>query len=176
MQKQNKRVLLTKRMIKDALIELMDKKDISKITISDVCSIAEVNRSTFYSHYKDIGEVLTDAEDDIIAKLPKVNDQKQDLRGAIRSILEFVKENSELVSIMVIKRTDDGFMKKLLNSVLSLYEHLSPEIDGEKTRINYIFCTSGIVGIVKFWITSNFAMDIDTFTDIALTLAVKVTS
>ena len=173
---ENRRVTMTRRMIKDALILLMNDMDFSKISISDICKAADVNRSTFYSHYKDTREVLVDIEDDIIARLPDVEDSDSDLKGAMRSILSFIKDNAELITIMVIKRKDNSFVEKLLRAVLARYEHLSSSSSEIGTRYSYIFCTSGIIGIIKEWISSDFALSLDSFTDIALTLAVKVTT
>lgn len=172
----NRRVQMTRRMIKDALIELMNDNDFSKISISDICKTADINRSTFYSHYKDTKEVLVDIEDDIISRLPEVSDSKQDLKEAMREILSFIKDNSALITIMVVKRKDDSFVEKLLSSILARYEHLSSASNEMQTRYNYIFCTSGIIGIIKEWILSDFTLSLDAFTEIALTLAVKVTT
>ncbi len=173
---ESRRVQMTRRLIKEALIELMEDHEFSKITISEVCERADINRSTFYSHYRDTRDVLTDAEDDIIARLPKVDNSEENIRDAIKSVLSFIKENSELISIMVVKRKDDSFMQKLLSNVLARYEHLSKIKDEVMTRMAYTFCTSGIMGIIKVWIESDFAISLDSFTDIALSLAVKVTS
>ena len=46
--KDNQRVRLTKRLLQDSLIELMKTKTIYKISIKEICELAEVNRSTFY--------------------------------------------------------------------------------------------------------------------------------
>ncbi len=176
MKVQSRRVAMTKKMIKEALITLLDDNDISRISISDVCALADVNRSTFYSHYTGLKEVLTDIEDDIIARLPVVETAERDLRAAMKSMLSFIKENSELIMVMVIKRKDDSFMEKLIISVLSRYEHLSRDENKTETRLKYLFCISGIVGIIKEWISTDFAISLDSFVDIALSLAVKVTA
>ena len=172
----NRRVVLTNRMIKDALISLMDEKDFSKITISDICNRADVNRSTFYSHYTDTKQVLNEIEDDILSRLPVVEDNSSDLRLAIGNILSFVKDNSDLISIMMIKRKDTGFVEKLIGSVFEHYEHLSYADDETRTRLNYIFCVNGIIGIIKERISSDFSISLEAFTDIVLSLAVKVTT
>jgi len=43
----NRRVKMTKRLMKEALIDLMDQKPLEKITVTEICKIADVNRSTF---------------------------------------------------------------------------------------------------------------------------------
>lgn len=176
MKGENRRVAMTRRMIKDALIFLMEEKDFSKISISDICTKADINRSTFYSHYKDTREVISDIEDDIISRFPVIEGYDNDFRLAIRSIFAFIKDNSELITIMVVKRRDDSFMEKIIKTALTRYEHLSTESNEERIRMNYIFCVSGIIGIIREWISSDFELSIDAFTDIVLSLAVKVTS
>ena len=44
---ENRRVKMTKKMMKDALLELLEKQPIEKITVTDICEKADVNRSTF---------------------------------------------------------------------------------------------------------------------------------
>lgn len=176
MKGENRRVAMTRRMIKEALIFLMEEKDFAKISISDICTKADINRSTFYSHYKDTREVISDIEDDIISRFPVIEGYDKDFRLAIRSIFAFIKENSELITIMVVKRRDDSFMEKIIKTALTRYEHLSTESNEERMRLNYIFCVSGIIGIIREWISSDFELSIDAFTDIVLSLAVKVTT
>lgn len=176
MKSENRRVAMTRRMIKEALIFLMEEKDFAKISISDICTKADINRSTFYSHYKDTRQVISDIEDDIISRFPVIEGYDKDFRLAIRSIFAFIKENSELITIMVVKRRDDSFMEKIIKTALTRYEHLSTESNEERMRLNYIFCVSGIIGIIREWISSDFELSIDAFTDIVLSLAVKVTT
>ncbi len=176
MKGENRRVAMTRRMIKEALIFLMEEKDFAKISISDICTKADINRSTFYSHYKDTRQVISDIEDDIISRFPVIEGYDKDFRLAIRSIFAFIKENSELITIMVVKRRDDSFMEKIIKTALTRYEHLSTESNEERMRLNYIFCVSGIIGIIREWISSDFELSIDAFTDIVLSLAVKVTT
>ena len=48
------RIEKTEKGIKNAFIELRSKKPLEKITVRELCEIARINKSTFYSHYKDI--------------------------------------------------------------------------------------------------------------------------
>ncbi len=65
--KTDRRTLYTKNVIKDALLELMEKKPLEKITVSDVCRTAEINRGTYYLHYYELSEVLDELLDDLLA-------------------------------------------------------------------------------------------------------------
>lgn len=56
--KENSGYQRTHRRIQDCLLELVEKKDITKVTVGAVCQAAGINRSTFYAHYQDIYQVL----------------------------------------------------------------------------------------------------------------------
>lgn len=49
----NRRVRMTKKLIKDAYLELLESNPSEKISVTDVCKVADVNRSTFYMYYED---------------------------------------------------------------------------------------------------------------------------
>jgi AcrR family transcriptional regulator len=55
------RVIKTKRAIYQALIELLRKKGINKITVSELAGKAEINKGTFYLHYSDIRDLYENA-------------------------------------------------------------------------------------------------------------------
>ena len=50
----DRRVNRTKRQIKKALINLLSKKDLSRITVSEITELADIGRGTFYTHYQDL--------------------------------------------------------------------------------------------------------------------------
>jgi AcrR family transcriptional regulator len=67
-EKENRRVKLTKTMLKDSLIELLQKQPINRITVKEICENADINRSTFYVYYTDQYGLLAEIEDEIILK------------------------------------------------------------------------------------------------------------
>lgn len=54
------RVIKTRKLIYQTLLELMKEKTFEEIKVSDICSKAMINRSTFYAHYEDKYELLID--------------------------------------------------------------------------------------------------------------------
>ncbi len=54
------RIEKTKKAIRNAFIELRAKKPLEKITVKELCALACINKSTFYSHYEDV-YALSDA-------------------------------------------------------------------------------------------------------------------
>ena len=71
----DKRIEKTKLAIKNAFMELRAKKPLEKITVKELCELAYINKSTFYSHYEDI-HALSDALEyemvlEIVSSIPK---------------------------------------------------------------------------------------------------------
>lgn len=65
----DKRVIRTKKAIRTALFKIMESKDIASITISELTTLANVNRRTFYTHYSNITDILDETESEIVDSL-----------------------------------------------------------------------------------------------------------
>lgn len=62
----DRRTKYTKKVIHEAYCGLLAKKPYEKITVKEICEIADINRSTFYLHYADSASVMTEIEDALI--------------------------------------------------------------------------------------------------------------
>ena len=63
------RIEKTERAIRNAFLELRAAKPLEKITVKELCSLACINKSTFYSHYKDIYDLSDQLETDVVASI-----------------------------------------------------------------------------------------------------------
>ena len=57
-QKEDRRTRYTRQVIKEAFLKLLEEKEYPKITVTEICRLAEINRGTFYLHYYDTADVL----------------------------------------------------------------------------------------------------------------------
>ena len=73
-QKTDRRTRYTCQTIKDILLEELKTKPYSKITVTEICKKAEMNRGTFYLHYYDIDDVLNDILEDFLSDTSSVLD------------------------------------------------------------------------------------------------------
>ncbi len=71
----DKRVIRTKKAIKAALFKLLETKELSSVTISELTAAANVNRRTFYTHYRNITDILDEVENDLVASLKSLADK-----------------------------------------------------------------------------------------------------
>ena len=58
----------SKKMIRQAFLELLQEKPCEKITVTDIAQRADLNRSTFYAHYPDVQGLIEEIEDEIVSR------------------------------------------------------------------------------------------------------------
>lgn len=68
--KQDPRTVQTKALIKQTLLDMLKKTVFDKITVSELCKIAGINRGTFYLHYCDLWAVLEELEEEALREEP----------------------------------------------------------------------------------------------------------
>lgn len=111
----------TRRIIKNVFAEMLsEKKELGKITVSELCKRADISRGTFYSHFDDIYGVAEDYENEMIdtffsnARLF----ESQDIMKFIDSIFEFIRQNNENYRLLC-KSNDFLFAAKKLSAIAS---------------------------------------------------------
>lgn len=73
-QKEDRRTRYTRQVIKEAFLKLLEEKEYPKITVTEICRLAEINRGTFYLHYYDTADVLDDLLSEILKETTSVID------------------------------------------------------------------------------------------------------
>ena len=61
-----KSAIRSRRLIKEAFTELMEEKEIDKITVTDIVKKADINRGTFYAHYANTRSLIEQIENDVL--------------------------------------------------------------------------------------------------------------
>ncbi len=121
--KTDKRTLYTKNAIKDALLELMTERPLEKITITDVCKKAEINRGTYYLHYYELSEVLDDLLDDALTDADgplghlQISDTCHDNKCS-NSLCRMVRHSQKYKVILL----DDSLTGRIIDKIASLHK------------------------------------------------------
>lgn len=180
--REDQRITLTKKLLRDSLVELLYEKSIYKITIRELCEVAGINRSTFYRYYENQFSLLGEMEGEIVdiiyfnlAKL-KTSDQ-QDNRKLLVVILSRLEEDVEFSRLLVNNNIDPEFPKKLLNSPQIREYNFAQLKDRYNTEhLNYLadFITYGCYRTVQTWINKNNRESVDVIADMLATFIARV--
>lgn len=165
----DRRTKYTKKIIKDTLIKLLSEKDIKKVTVSEICKIADVNRATFYRYYLDVYDLLDKIEEDFINELkePYLKDPARvsSVGAFSKEILAVFIENKDLVRILFNTNNNIYFLNEVLEVAYDMCKAkwMSDIPDITESEINYaaIFIFNGALGIVNYWVKNDFDKDIE---------------
>lgn len=159
--KMDRRKKYTRMVLKNSLMELLNEKPISSITIKEICSLADINRSTFYSHYTDQFDLLTHIEDEIIQELNQALEQydykkEKEMYAMAKYLLEYVVSRSGHLRILFNEHGNKGFQHRVIEAA---QEHimnslLQDQVISSKIRSRYIslYVISGSINIIERWL------------------------
>lgn len=94
---QDRRIRKTQKAIINATVELLNSVPINKLSIKEICSLADVSRSTFYLHYYDASDVIEQVHNEIIINITNVLD-KFDFATILTNPEQFLRHVFDLVA------------------------------------------------------------------------------
>jgi AcrR family transcriptional regulator len=164
----DRRIIKSKKSMRDALVLLMKENDFKDITISDIVDSADLNRGTFYKHYQYKEDILNEIIDEVITDLidsyrdPYKNIDMFEVNNLSTSaikIFEHVSKYAPFYSLIFHSDTLNGFERKLCTVLKDLA--LNDIIDcSPKHTINSELQASyqayAILGLIIEWITGGF--------------------
>ena len=115
--KTDRRVKYTKQAIRDGFLKLLSQKPIEKISVTEICREADINRGTFYSHYKDPYDLRDSLVEELIeAVRVRMKELGATKRLTVGQMLALLKENQELCRIFAGPYGDKEAMLKIIRS------------------------------------------------------------
>lgn len=159
--REDRRVRITKRAIRESLVELMQQYPISKISVKMICEGADINRSTFYAHYTDQYDLLHQVQQEVfdgftdqILRSP-LTTQSELTVPILVQILKYARDNAALFKALLGESEDNGFRTALMGIA---QEKSLQEIQEDKRLEPRIaayletFAISGYVSIIRKWL------------------------
>ncbi|MBP3489508.1 MAG: TetR/AcrR family transcriptional regulator [Roseburia sp.] len=163
-EKENQRIALTKRLLKENLLLLMSEKSIQNITIRELCDAAGINRSTFYNHYGCPADILNEIENSVITDLEEIwkangAGQNWPLNKRIEALCTYLLENRSLSKLLFRDSdTNSEFASLLLNAshVLATYDQVFSYVkDPDSKRLMFTFLTNGAYHVIRQWLLED---------------------
>lgn len=163
MKKENQRVALTKRMLKEALLRLLQTEELNKINISQLCREANINRVTFYHHYTTPRDVLIDIATGVAQDLKQLSPYPQTPAQAeeyLEGICRYLKDHTNVVKVLIRCEIDSELAQVLWDVNTSVIfadqrEHASDELDEENFRLVTAFLICGSYHMLREWLVGD---------------------
>ena len=163
--KEDRRVRRTKKLLTQALTQLLQEKQINEITVKELTDLADMNRGTFYLYYKDMFDMLEKIEDgmfealDAIVSLHEHDDVSQQTKPILLDLFRFIQDNQEMCRVLLSPHGDMNFLHRLNEVVREKCLKAWPNIRKEKGEADfdyhYSFVVFGCAGIIRAWVNRN---------------------
>lgn len=133
--------MLTKTLLKNSLMELLETQDIRKISIKELCEHAGINRSTFYRYYGSQFDVLKEIEADSAQNVIAIlESHPEDRAAALLGICCYLERNALYIRPLLNNSSDSEFVKMILSHHTIRQEiWLSIESAYDKENLDYVF-------------------------------------
>ncbi len=165
----------SRRMIREAYMHLLKEKDLSKITVTDIITRADLNRATFYAHYPDVRGVTEEIENEIIEKMLDILKEFEftnlfrNPTPLLLKVSRYLEEDTDFYRILVRANGLEIFMEKL-KKVFA--DHMLNDSDipesmrhSQMVELRVCYFAGGIVNLYKQWFRGDLHC---TLNDIAL--------
>ncbi|MCH1984324.1 TetR/AcrR family transcriptional regulator [Ruminococcus sp. OA3] len=160
------RVRVTKMLIRKAFMDLLQKKPIQSISITELCSAAGINRGTFYSHYSNINDLLKKIETDMMldfknALNPLLQSESEPLTPAkiTTGIFTCLKENADICTVTLGDYGDKDFVLRLIHLGYEVYQKTYPQFFAGATprqlKYFYSYTSAGCIGLLRHWLDED---------------------
>ena len=168
----DKRVIKTKNAIFEAFKQLVQEKDMSDITISELTQKANITRSTFYMYYNTVGDVRTDIENTIMARIDRIMSET-DIRNRIRNqypllsmLADEILKQDQNNRYILSSSTSGQLMDKINDRIVEAYMHWFKENEGSTNdigKVKYIvaFAAAGMTECFKIWFNHKSSLTLE---------------
>lgn len=172
----DRRILRTRRNIRQAFLQLLSDKTLSQITVKELSDCADINRKTFYMYYSNIEEILAELENELVQKLVLVFEKElfenetfdsysffENLNHTIQEdiMLYRLLNHSDLLAHLIQRAKDaliDVFFRKY---------NISKDSDNERYILYAEYAASGILSMYTKWFSSDSQMSLEELTKTA---------
>lgn len=162
-QKLDRRKKYTRMVLKESLITLLSTKSLTTITVKEICKLADINRSTFYTHYTDHYDLLHKIEDEIIEDMNRYlhsydYEHEEESLQMTEKILEYITANHLMFQTLLNHEAAPTFEKRLMdltrNFMISTWPRAN-ELPQEESKYLSSFIISGAIHVIKEWIAHD---------------------
>ena len=169
----DRRVLRTKKNIRQAFLHLLSEKSLSQITVKELSDLADINRKTFYMYYSNIEDIFAELEDELVLKLVHVFEKELFQKEMFDSYSFFenlnctIQEDIDLYRILNHSDLLPHLIQRAKNALIEVFfrkYNISADSDNERYILYAEYAASGILSMYTKWFSRDFHMSLDELT------------
>ncbi len=168
----DRRIIKTKRAIRNAFAELLAEKEINNITVKDIADKADIDRKTFYNYYSGVYQVIDEIENEIISALESTisdvdfNNALQNPQIIFERLTKIINSDIEFYGHLLRMTTNVNLITKisdLLKEKVKAALAQQVNIDPLKRELIANFAISGMISTYQQWFSSDRSYPVEKF-------------
>lgn len=161
--KQDLRVAVTKRLIKEALLRLLNEKPLDKVKVNELCAVSGVNRATFYRHYETLRDVLREVETEFFLQIPhptKTHHNVDEARSYMEAVCTYFYEHTDMIKLLFLNQSDVDMMQRITEFCLTCLvlrnkETPASDLDEDTAKVIIALVGGGGYCLLRQWILGD---------------------
>lgn len=163
----------TKWALVEALKHAMEKKPLSKITVTELVTECKINRKTFYYYFENIYDLLKWMLEQEAIEIVKQFDFIINPEEAFRFVMEYIAKNKHILNCAYdslgqeeLKRFLYNDLKNVMScAILQIEDELKISVDDSFKDLLASFYTEAAAGIIVDWMKNKFSQDMEEILD-----------
>lgn len=161
----DRRVRKTKQQLRNGLTELLREKPVKDITVRELSDKVDINRGTFYLHYRDVFDMVEQVENEIFEQFSSIinvelsNDNEVTPLIFFENVFRFFADNADIAAVMLGPNGDLAFVNKLKKLVqdkcIRDWMLIFDTDNSELFELYYAFVVGGVVELFQMWIETG---------------------
>lgn len=160
----------TKQVISESFLELLKGKRADRITVTEICAMASINRATFYKHYFDVRDLQASLENEILSDFEVFlrgscfsNDVKY--QTVLVEMLGYMRQCGSRFYLLCSENASSELPAKtfqLINGfAFPIMRQKLPDGEEEKAKLLYQFLTHGCGALLVNWLRGGSKISAD---------------
>lgn len=155
------RIRYTKMVIVQSFTKLVREKPLNKITVKEICDIAEINRATFYKYYMDVYDLLDKIEEQFLEELREIlsSQKNETAKDVLTLIMVSFKAEQEKYEAIFSANGDSSFPQKVIEMCYdmdcALMKIENKKLSQTQNEWLFRFIAQGCNGILNQWIAGG---------------------
>lgn len=173
--KEYRSAIRSRKLIRQAFMELLKEKSFEKITVTDIVNRADINRSTFYAHYPDVMGVIDEISDEILEYTQnfmenvEFSDFFENPLPHLKNIIKIAEENMELYRMLCSSALGAEQLDKLKHVLVERTIETVHAPEGYKDSFEFEFSVrffmGGIVDVYTQWLLGKIDCSLEEMTE-----------
>ena len=182
--KEYRSAIRSRKLIRQAFMELLKEKSFEKITVTDIVKRADINRSTFYAHYPDVLGLIEEIQTEVLDYTQKMLEEMtfknfmENPKPLLKEIVKMAEENNELYRLLsnsnIAVNQLTTIKQILIERTIKTIEIPVLKQGSFEMEFTVRFFMGGVIDIYLQWINGELDCSLDELTEELANMIIRI--